>query len=166
MPVVLQGLNPRRKLNQSLPRAFGGKERMVIRSKLQFVLASTILFTFLVACNNTERLPAGKDALEKLQKKYDELVEDKLEDPVKWAADDLEKIGDWEYRVLNVAFTSPDDLEAKLNKLGNERWEVIWMERSAEGFLIVAKKPSVSYLSRVPLSQLGRLVTGDSESSK
>lgn len=139
---------------------------MVIRLQLQFVVASAMLLSLLVACDNAERLPAGKDAFEKLQKKYDELVEEKLDDPVKWAADDLEKIGDWEYRVLNVAFTSPDDLEAELNKLGNERWEAIWMERSTEGFLVVAKKPSVSYLSRVPLSQLGRLVTGDSEGSE
>lgn len=138
-----------------------------MRSKLQFIFVSIFVFTHLVACDNAaERSSVAQDAFDELQKKYDELIEDKFDDPVKWAADDLENIGDWEYRVLIVAFDSPDDLTAEFNKLGNEKWEVIWMERSVEGFLVVAKKPSVSLLSQIPLSQLGRLVTGDSEGSE
>ena len=103
---------------------------------------------------------AARKALEELQQKYDELIEDKFGDPVEWAAEDIENIGDWDYKVENLAFASPEDLESRLNELGNEKWEVIWLERTNDGFLAVLKKPSISYLSKIPLSQIGRYVIG------
>ena len=46
---------------------------------------------------------------------------------------------------------------------GNDRWEVIWLERTPDGFLAVLKKPSISYLSKVPLSEIGKYVIGISD---
>lgn len=103
-------------------------------------------------------------ALDELQAKYDELVGDQLDDPTQWAADDLENIGDWEYQVKEIPFESNEELTAALNELGNERWEVFWIERTDDGFLVLLKKPSVSYLSKIPLSQIGRFVIGGSDS--
>ena len=118
----------------------------------------------IVACDKTAPASsAAQEAFDELQQKYDELVEERLEDPVQWAADDIENIGDWEYRALEIQFESPDDLAAQLNELGNEKWEVIWMERSSGGFLVIAKKPSISYLSRIPLSEVGRFVIPDGQ---
>ena len=101
--------------------------------------------------------------MDELENKYDELLKDKVDVPVDWAAGDLENIGDWEYRVVSISFTSPADLESQLNELGNERWDVIWLEKSPQGFLAVLKKPSISYLSKLPLSELTRILTGGSD---
>lgn len=119
-----------------------------------------LLAAFLVsACDTEPGAPSATDkALDELQRQYDELIRDRTNDPVEWAADDLENIGDWEYRVENIEFSSADDLADQLNALGNDRWEVIWLDKTADGFMVVLKKPSISYLSKIPLSQLGKLV--------
>ncbi len=132
------------------------------------VLVTTLLTAlFVTGCENDSAEPsAAQRALEELQNKYDELLKDKVGVPVDWAAEDLENIGDWEYKVVNLAFRSPEDLQAQLNEFGNERWEVIWLEESPDGFLAVLKKPSISYLSKIPISQLGRIVIGDPESQQ
>lgn len=126
-----------------------------------FLILSLVFFAFLAACETESQEPsAASKALDDLQAKYDELVKDKVDVPVDWAAEDLENIGDWEYRVENIAYTSPEDFAAQLNVFGNERWEVIWLERTPDGFLAVLKKPSISYLSKVPLSEIGKYVIG------
>lgn len=111
--------------------------------------------------NNSDEPSTAQRALDELQNKYDELLKDKVDVPVEWAAEDLENIGDWEYRVVSLSYHSPEELEAQLNEFGNERWEVIWLEEAPGGFLAVLKKPSISYLSKIPISQLGRIVIGD-----
>ena len=72
------------------------------------------------ACEQpTDDSSAARKALEDLQQKYDELVEDKLGDPVEWAAEDIENIGDWDYKVENLSYDSPADLESQLNAFGD-----------------------------------------------
>tara|TARA_R110000782_G_scaffold207003_1_gene295523 strand:- start:95 stop:517 length:423 start_codon:yes stop_codon:yes gene_type:complete len=131
---------------------------------LTAVLLAALLFS---ACERDSTEPsAAQRALDELQSKYDELLKDKVDVPVDWATEDLENIGDWEYKVVNLAFRSPEDLQAQLNEFGNERWEVIWLEESPGGFLAVLKKPSISYLSKIPISQLGRIVIGDPDAQQ
>jgi len=134
-----------------------------LKTKLNPLIRMTFLCLIVAGCESeSQERSAAQRALDELQVQYDELLKDKVEVPVDWAADDLENIGDWEYRVINLAFDSPVELESRLNELGDERWEVIWLEASPDGFLAVMKKPSVSWLSRIPLSELGRIVTGGS----
>lgn len=124
------------------------------------------LFLCLAAfgCESESQQPSTAErALNELQAQYDDLLKDKVDVPVDWAADDLENIGDWEYRVVSLSFTSPEDLESQLNEFGNERWDVIWLEKSPQGFLAVLKKPAISYLSKLPLSELTRILTGGSD---
>lgn len=129
-----------------------------------FFPAALIAFALLSGCeSDSQESSAASRALDDLQQKYDELVKDKVDVPVDWAAEDLENIGDWEYRVENLSYSSPEDLASQLNEFGNERWEVIWLERTPGGFLAVLKKPSVSYLSKVPLSEIGKYVIGISD---
>lgn len=97
-------------------------------------------------------------AIEELREQYDELARDGLDDPVKWAAEDIENIGDWDYRIVELEVSTAAELEAELNALGDDRWEVFWIESGATGYRVMLKKPSLSYLSKVPLSQLGRLI--------
>ncbi len=118
----------------------------------------------------TDETPSTADrALDELERRYDDLQQrfddltgDELDAPVEWAADDLENIGDWEYRVVEVDRLSAEELEAALNELGNERWEVIWIDDTLSGRTIILKRPSISLLSKLPLSALGRLLLRDS----
>ena len=137
---------------------------MITQAKFVLSTACIAVLLGLSSCQNESGEPSAADnALSDLQRKYDELVEDRVGDPVQWAADDFENIGDWDYRVENLPFTSAEDLALRLNEFGDEKWEAIWLERTPEGFLVVLKKPSVSYLSKIPLSQLGKLVIGGAE---
>ncbi|MGI9235683.1 MAG: hypothetical protein ACR2RD_18790 [Woeseiaceae bacterium] len=137
---------------------------MAPRVRVFLIAAAASFVHILSACQpESEQPSAARKAFDELQQKYDELVEDKLEDPVQWATDDIENLGDWDYRVENLSYSSAEELAAQLNEFGNDRWEVIWLERTPDGFLAVLKKPSVSYLSKIPLSGLGKIVIGGSD---
>jgi len=130
------------------------------------ILGLSIIALFALAgCGGDPDEPSAADrALDELQSKYDELTTERLDAPVEWASEDLENIGDWDYKVEELAFTSAADLEQALNAFGDERWEVFWIEQHEAGFLVILKRPSISYLSKLPLSQIGRLVIGGSGS--
>ena len=137
---------------------------MASKSPCSLLVSIVVISLFLSACQNDSEGPsAAEKALDELQRKYDELVDDKLEDPVQWAQDDIENLGDWEYRVESLPFATAEEFTARLNEFGNERWEVIWLEREADGVTVIMKRPAVSILSKIPLSQLGRLIIGGSE---
>ena len=138
------------------PHGFGSANRVGLATLL-----------LLAGCGGDSIEPsAAEKALSELQAKYDELVQKQLDDPAKWAADDLENIGDWEYKVQEIPHISNSQLEEALNELGDERWEVSWIERTETGFLVILKKPSVSYLGKIPLSQIGRFVIGGQETTE
>lgn len=130
-------------------------------------LAFAVLVAPAGGCGNSADEPTAADkALDSLQQKYEDLSNVDLDETMEWATDDLQKIGDWEYRVLELGNVDAAELEAALNEAGAERWEVIWMEKTLKGHAIVMKRPAVSYLSKVPLSQIGRIVIGGSESEQ
>ena len=122
------------------------------------------LLVFVTACGAPTNEPtAAEKALDQLQEKYDALTDGDLDDPMQWASEDLKKLGDWEYKVVEIGNIGTAELEETLNEAGSERWEVIWMEKTLDGHVIVMKRSSISYLSKIPLSQIGRLVIPDSE---
>ncbi|NNC57499.1 MAG: hypothetical protein HKO12_08055 [Woeseiaceae bacterium] len=132
----------------------------------QMLLTVTILVVAfaLSACQNDPQEQSAADrAISELQRKYDEVIEKPGSDAVEWATEDIENYGDWEYRVESLDVDSPEEFAATLNEFGNEKWEVIWLERTEDGYLVVLKKPSISYLSKIPLSQIGRIVIGGPE---
>ena len=102
---------------------------------------------------------AAEKALGELQRKYDEVVRERGDDPLQWASEDLENLGDWEYRVEDLPAEPTDELAASLNKLGDDRWEVYWVQERDGQLRFFLKRTSVSYLGKIPLSQLGRFVT-------
>ena len=140
---------------------------MFSKQRLVLMVGAAFLVHMLSACQSeSQESPRARKALDELQEKYDKLVREKLEDPVQWAADDFENLGDWEYRVESLSYSSADDLANQLNEFGNDKWEVVWLERTPDGFLAVLKRPSVSYLSKIPLSKLGTIVIGGSDDSQ
>ena len=122
---------------------------------------AAIALVVLAACGGngeSEEPSAAQRALDDLQAKYDELAGDRLDDPVEWASEDLENIGDWEYKVVDLSAVPASELETLLNELGNDRWELVWVDERGGEHVAIMKRPSVSLLSKIPLSQLGRLM--------
>lgn len=76
------------------------------------------------------------------------------EDVYEWAREDLEAIGDWEYKVKYFPNVDHIVFEKKLNELGTERWEVIWIDRQGPNLIVTMKRPSRTWLNKLPLGQL------------
>ncbi len=122
-------------------------------------VAAVTALLLTAACSPDPNTPSPAErALEELQDQYDKLREKDFDAPVDWASEDIENIGDWDYRVVELSLSAPEEFEAALNELGNDRWEAFWIERSTDGLLVFLKRPSISYLSKIPLSQIGRFI--------
>ena len=86
-----------------------------------------------------------------------EMGEQVPQDVYEWVRQDIGKIGDWEYLVDEIPIANPAAAEKRLNELGADRWECIWVHSSGGKTSIILKRPSRSYLKQLPLSQLMRL---------
>ncbi|NIM01401.1 MAG: hypothetical protein GTN89_11260 [Acidobacteria bacterium] len=82
------------------------------------------------------------------------------EDVYEWAREDVEKIGDWEYKVEYLANPNHIALEKKLNELGTERWEAVWIDRQGPNLIVTLKRPSRTWLNKLPLGQLIKAAAG------
>ena len=88
------------------------------------------------------------------------------EDVTEWIEQDFHKIGDWEYRLLELPSAEATALEKKLNELGQERWECFWVGPAGNGATrFFFKRPSRSYLTNLPLMDLLKLVPKGDDSS-
>ena len=83
------------------------------------------------------------------------------EDVYEWAREDLEAIGDWEYKVEYFSNPNHITLEKKLNELGLERWEVVWIDRQGPNLIVTMKRPSRTWLNKLPLGQLIKVAAPD-----
>ena len=98
-----------------------------------------------------------------LYEKAKESGETAADDVYEWAREDLEAIGDWEYRVERFSSPTPTELEEKLNKLGTERWEVVWIDRRNADLIVTMKRPSRTWLNKLPLGQLIKAAAGGAD---
>lgn len=108
-----------------------------------------------------EESAAAEGALDDLVAAYEALagmLGQSSDEAVDRVQSDFENLGDWEYRIVEMANDSTDGMTEELNALGDERWEVFWIEPTPAGLRVYLKRPSVSYLSRVPLTTLLRLL--------
>ena len=137
--------------------------KSVILGFLALALSST------TGCSEKEPGTEGKPSratqawkeIEKLYEKAKEAGDTTPGDVVDWAKRDIQRIGDWEYRVVTVATAGDDVFEKRFNELGRDRWEIFWVERFQEGNLrLFLKRPARSYLKLIPLSDLSKLVPG------
>jgi len=104
--------------------------------------------------------PGAWDLVLQMYEKAKEAGEQVPQDVYEWAKSDLDRIGDWEYLVVSGRYPTRQQFETNLNKLGAERWELVWVERTADDTMLVFKRPVKSYLQQVPVSQLLKLVPG------
>ena len=92
-----------------------------------------------------------------------EAGETAADDVYEWAREDLEAIGDWEYKVQYFANVNHIALEKKLNELGTERWEVIWIDRQGPNLIVTMKRPARTWLNKLPLGQLIKVAAPGSD---
>jgi len=116
--------------------------------------------------SEAEELSATQRALGELAAAYEGLsglLGQGSDEAVGRVQDDIENLGDWEYRIVELSNASPEALESELNLLGDERWEAYWVQPLADEVRIYLKRPSISYLSRVPMSTLLRMLSGGAQ---
>ena len=76
-----------------------------------------------------------------------------------WVREDVQSFGDWEYRVLELPSSSdPAAIETRLNELGTDRWECLWIQPLGSKTRFFLKRPHRSYLQQIPLNQLLKLL--------
>ena len=85
------------------------------------------------------------------------------EDVYEWAREDLEAIGDWEYKVKYFPNANHIALEERLNELGMDRWEVVWIDRQGPNLIVTLKRPSRTWLNKLPLGQLIKVAAPGSD---
>jgi hypothetical protein len=76
---------------------------------------------------------------------------------IEWIREDLDKVGDWEYRVVSLG-GSAEQVEKELNELGRERWECFWVQQEGRRVRFFLKRPARSYLSSIPVTSLMKLL--------
>ena len=76
-----------------------------------------------------------------------------------WIHQDLQRAGDWEYRIVSLPNGDMGQLESALNGLGDERWDCFWVQSESRGRTrFFLKRPKRSYLKAIPLSDLLRFL--------
>lgn len=125
---------------------------------------SVILFALSVPALGQEAAPEAepdtgiwKEIL-RLYEKAKETGEQVPKDVYEWLTQEVQGLGDWEYRVVEMKEASPAELEARLNELGTERWECIWIETVGRKTRYTFKRPVKGYLGQIPLSELIKLL--------
>lgn len=133
-------------------------------------MRNTATVALLLAVINLSGCSPGADgssqtdqALKELRHLVEQAKEQVPSDPVEWAKEDLKRIGDWEYRIVSVGDAEDADLVASLNELGQERWEVFWVDRSNKGLRLFLKRPAISYLTKVPISGISNVIAGGND---
>lgn len=134
----------------------------------RLIAATLVLFTA-GSLAAAEEIQAGKEPAaeersfrEKLEDLYEKAKAAGEEVPgnvYQWAKEDLQAIGDFEYKVFTVPAGYGDEkLMETLNELGRERWDCFWVEPQAGGHRLWLKRSTRSYLKAIPYSDLMKLV--------
>lgn len=119
-----------------------------------------------------EKKESDKSYLERLKKLYDEKVESgkklydenlnsgkKLSVETKdWLKQDIDNIGDWEYKIVAFEGKAGKEMEKDLNKLGDERWQCFWVEANAKEKVFYFKRTKMSYINKIPAGDLLRII--------
>ena len=73
---------------------------------------------------------------------------------VDFVKEDYAKMGAWEYASLTVEDRKPDEVMESLNRMGREKWECFWVDKSAGQTTFYFKRSPRSLISKVPFKDL------------
>mgnify|MGYP003972806361 FL=1 len=119
-----------------------------------------------------EKKEEEKSYLDRLKKAYDEKVEsgkklyeknfgdgkELTEQTKQWVKEDIENMGDWEYKIVAFGGKASTEMEKELNQLGNERWQCFWVEPSGKDKVFYFKRTKKSYIQKIPAGDLLRII--------
>ena len=132
--------------------------RSILRLSFALVLGLIASIPLHSAGSNEETKASAWDQVVEMYEKAKAAGEQVPKDVYEWAKQDLAKIGNWQYRVVDLTPTDARSVEDRLNELGADQWECIWIQASGNTVRFVFKRPAKSYLKHIPLSQLMKLV--------
>ena len=98
---------------------------------------------------------------QKTKKAYEELTsgeKDLTKETKKWIEEDLENIGDWEYRIVEINDSTAESIQMILNKMGKDRWECFFVDTSDNKRFFYFKKSKISYLQKLSKADLGKIL--------
>ena len=77
-----------------------------------------------------------------------------------WVQSDWNRMGAWEYKVVQLSDSPAEKIEKELNGLGDDRWECFHVSKLEENgpIMMYFKKPAKSYLKHVPLKDMMKLI--------
>ena len=139
------------------------------RSKHPSLFFLSILVMLLSGCSDrtdpsqTVEPSATDKALQQVRDLVDKARDADPGDAVDWATEDIKKIGDFEYKIITIPDLSNATIEERLNELGEERWEVYWMDKSGNELRFFLKRSAKSYLRAIPLSEIGKALSPDGQ---
>ncbi len=136
-----------------------GERNIKMKKILLFLLFLSLLLPVHFSCAEENRQELSY--WDKIKKKFEDVKSDdkELSEKAKeWIKEDIKKIGDWEYKAVNIKYESIDELENKLNELGNERWECFWVDKKEKVGVFIFKRPKISYLQKIPKGDLFKML--------
>ncbi len=131
------------------------------------ILLSLLISGNLIAQDQSEEEDAEKPSYwDRAKKAYEEIGSndrDLSEETKVWVQEDLEKIGDWEYKVVELRSQKSAEIEENLNKMGEERWECFFVRETKNSITLMFKRQKISYLQKASKLDWSRLVGGSEE---
>ncbi|MEO0796122.1 MAG: hypothetical protein AAFX93_13210 [Verrucomicrobiota bacterium] len=132
--------------------------------KKRFLLLSASLICFVLPpLSSAEEENEKESYLERAKRAYEDMTSDDKdlsEETKQWVQEDLERIGDWEYKVIEIELSNAQTLEDELNLHGAERWECFFITQSTKKLTIMFKRQSISYIQKASKLDWSRLVGG------
>jgi len=125
------------------------------KRKLKYSLHLCVLLLFLILSDSirvfadTEQKPSVEEASsekEGMWNRVQHYYQRSSDAGKQWTKEEIERIGDWQYRVVTIEDASDEELEVRLNQLGDERWEVTWLERFDGKLRVFVKRPVKSII--------------------
>jgi len=72
------------------------------------------------------------------------------------AKEDLQANGTWSYKTEQISMLELEQLEAKLNELGKQRWELTHLIENEQHLVLILKKPNIGYIANTVQIATGR----------
>ena len=102
-------------------------------------------------------------ALDEAKRLFDQAKDKSPGEVLDWAREDIQRRGDWEYRIETLADLDAEGLQTRLNALGEDRWEAFWVKEDTGSLTIFLKRPAFSVLRSIPVGEIGSAVSGEGQ---
>ena len=102
------------------------------------------------------------DALEDLREWYEETKETGAETSSElydYLKEKIKHANTWEYHVIGISNSELHTVGAKMNELGQERWECIQVQQIDNKMILFFKRPTMQSLKAIPFADMLRLMT-------